>query len=100
EADNGGDFITEVARRTGIKIRIISGAEEARLIHMAAGYRVHIGGTPPVVIDIGGGSVEVTLGTASHLSYGRSFKLGVIRLTARFVRTDPLAPRAEQRVGE
>ena len=98
EADNGGDFITEVARRTGIKIRIISGAEEARLIHMAAVYGVHIGGTPAVVIDIGGGSVEVTLGTASHLSYGRSFKLGVIRLTERFVRTDPLAPRDERRL--
>src|SRR5262245_44115480 len=98
EADNGGDFIAEVEKRTGIKIRIISGPEEARLIHMAAVYGVHIGGTPAVVIDIGGGSIEVTLGTASHLTYARSFKLGVIRLTERFVRTDPLSPRDERRL--
>ena len=68
EADNGGDFIAEVARRTGIQVRVISGTEEARLIHIAAVYGVHMGGSPAVVIDIGGGSIEVTLGTASHLS--------------------------------
>jgi exopolyphosphatase/guanosine-5'-triphosphate,3'-diphosphate pyrophosphatase len=98
EADNGGDFIAAVRRRTGIQIRVISGTEEARLIHLAAVYGVHMGGSPAVVIDIGGGSVEVTLGTASHLSHARSFKLGVIRLTERFVHTDPLAPRDERRL--
>jgi exopolyphosphatase/guanosine-5'-triphosphate,3'-diphosphate pyrophosphatase len=98
EADNGGDFIAEVARRTGIQIRVISGTEEARLIHLAAVYGVHMGGSPAVVIDIGGGSIEVTLGTASHLSHARSFKLGVIRLTERFVRTDPLSARDERRL--
>src|SRR3954462_11879123 len=95
EADNGGDFIAEVAKRTAIQIRIISGSEEARLIHMAAVYGVSIGSTPAVVIDIGGGSIEVTLGSASHLTFARSFKLGVIRLTERFVRTDPLSARDE-----
>jgi exopolyphosphatase/guanosine-5'-triphosphate,3'-diphosphate pyrophosphatase len=98
EADNGGDFIDEVAKRTGIQIRIIVGNEEARLIHLAAVYGVHMGGSPAVVIDIGGGSVEVTLGTASHLTKSGSFKLGVIRLTERFVRTDPLSPRDERRM--
>jgi exopolyphosphatase/guanosine-5'-triphosphate,3'-diphosphate pyrophosphatase len=98
EADNGGDFIAEVRRRTGIALRVISGADEARLIHIAAVYGVHMGGSPAVVIDIGGGSVEVTLGTASHLTHAKSFKLGVIRLTERFVRTDPLAGRDERRL--
>jgi len=98
EADNGGDFIAQVGRQIGIKIRVISGTEEARLIHMAAVYGVHMGGSPAVVIDIGGGSIEVTLGTASHLTHARSFKLGVIRLTERFVRTDPLSDRDERRL--
>ena len=44
EADNGGDFIAEVERQTGIRVRVISGTEEARLIHLAAGYGVDIGG--------------------------------------------------------
>jgi exopolyphosphatase/guanosine-5'-triphosphate,3'-diphosphate pyrophosphatase len=98
EAENGGDFIAEVHRQTGIAIRVISGTEEARLIHLAAGYGVDVGGSTAVVVDIGGGSVEITLGTASHLTSGKSFKLGVIRLTERFVRTDPLAERDERRL--
>ena len=98
EADNGGDFIAEVDRQTGIRIRVISGTEEARLIHLAAGYGVDIGGTTAVVVDIGGGSVEVTLGTATHLTLGRSFKVGVIRLTERFVKSDPLSDGDERRL--
>jgi exopolyphosphatase/guanosine-5'-triphosphate,3'-diphosphate pyrophosphatase len=98
EAENGGDFIAEVGRQTGIRIRVISGTEEARLIHLAAGYGVDVGGNTAVVIDIGGGSVEVTVGTATHLTQGKSFKTGVIRLTERFVRTDPLSSHDERRL--
>jgi exopolyphosphatase/guanosine-5'-triphosphate,3'-diphosphate pyrophosphatase len=98
EAENGGDFIAEVDRQTGIHIRVISGTEEARLIHLAAGYGVDVGGSTAVVIDIGGGSVEITLGTATQLTAGRSFKAGVIRLTERFVKSDPLAGRDERRI--
>jgi exopolyphosphatase / guanosine-5'-triphosphate,3'-diphosphate pyrophosphatase len=98
EADNGGDFIGEVDRLTGIKIRVISGTEEARLIHLAAGYGVDIGGSTAVVVDIGGGSVEVTLGNATHLTLGKSFKVGVIRLTEAFVKSDPLSDGDERKL--
>ena len=98
EAENGGDFIAQVDRETGIRIKVISGTEEARLIHLAAAYGVDVGATPAVVVDIGGGSVEVTVGTATHLSLGRSFKTGVIRLTERFVRTDPLTRHDQRRL--
>jgi exopolyphosphatase/guanosine-5'-triphosphate,3'-diphosphate pyrophosphatase len=98
EAENGGDFIAEVARQTGIRIKVISGTEEARLIHLAAGYGVDVGGSTAVVIDIGGGSVEITLGTATHLTLGKSFKTGVIRLTEHFVKTDPLSARDQRRL--
>ena len=96
EADNGGDFIAEVGRATGIQIKVISGGEEARLIHLAAGYGVDIGASTAVVVDIGGGSVEVTLGSATQMTLGRSFKVGVIRLTERFVKSDPLSDRDER----
>ena len=98
EADNGGDFIAEVDRQTGIRIRVISGTEEARLIHLAAGYGVDVGGSTAVVVDIGGGSVEVTHGTATQMALGKSFKVGVIRLTERFVKSDPLSERDERRL--
>ena len=57
-----------------------------------------VGGTTAVVIDIGGGSVEVTLGTATHLTEGKSFKAGVIRLTERFVKSDPLSDHDARRL--
>ena len=98
EAENGGDFIARVRRETGIPVRVISGTEEARLIHRAAGYGVDMSEGPGVVIDIGGGSVEITLGTPHRMAMGRSFKAGVIRLTERFVKTDPLSDRDEQRL--
>jgi exopolyphosphatase/guanosine-5'-triphosphate,3'-diphosphate pyrophosphatase len=98
EAENGGDFIADVDRRTGIKIRVISGDEEARLVHLAAAYGVDVGSSTACAVDIGGGSVEVTLGTAAHMALGRSFKTGVIRLTERFVKSDPLGRRDERRL--
>lgn len=98
EAENGGDFIAMVRRDTGIRVRVISGTEEARLIHRAAGYGVDMSEGASVVIDIGGGSVEITLGTAHRMALGRSFKTGVIRLTERFVKTDPLVARDERRL--
>jgi exopolyphosphatase / guanosine-5'-triphosphate,3'-diphosphate pyrophosphatase len=98
ESENGGDFIAEVGRQTGIRVRVISGSEEARLIHLAAGYGVNVGGSSAVVIDIGGGSVEITLGTATHLSHAKSFKVGVIRMTERFVKSDPLSHQNERRL--
>jgi exopolyphosphatase/guanosine-5'-triphosphate,3'-diphosphate pyrophosphatase len=98
EAPNGGEFLAAVAERTSIHPLVISGQEEARLVHLAAAYGVNASGGTTVVIDIGGGSTEMTLGTASEVHLARSFALGVIRLTDRFVTSDPLSERDERRL--
>jgi len=98
EAENGGDFVARVRRDVGIHVRIISGLEEARLIHLAAAYAAGVRSHSSAVIDIGGGSVEITLGTAARMQLGGSFKIGVIRLTERFVTSDPLSRDDERRV--
>ena len=98
EARNGADLVATVRREVGIRVRIISGLEEARLIHLAAAYALGVGRRASVVIDIGGGSTEITLGTAARMQLGRSFKLGVIRLTERFARTDPLSDGDVRRI--
>ena len=98
EAENAGEFLARIVEETGIRPRVISGTEEARLIHLAAVYGVDVMRGPAVVIDIGGGSVEITLGDAETLRLGRSFKMGVIRLTERFVTSDPLAARDERKM--
>ncbi len=100
EAENGGEFLDEVYRQTGVRARTISGTQEARLIHIAAAYGVDIGANAAVVVDIGGGSVEITLGTAAGARLVRSFKLGVIRLTERFVTSDPLSAAQERRLAK
>jgi exopolyphosphatase/guanosine-5'-triphosphate,3'-diphosphate pyrophosphatase len=100
EAENGGDFLAAVRDQTGIDVRVISGAEEARLIHIAATYGIDLARRHGVVIDIGGGSVEITLGAAREPVLARSFKAGVIRLAERFVRADPIARRDERRLVE
>jgi exopolyphosphatase/guanosine-5'-triphosphate,3'-diphosphate pyrophosphatase len=98
EAENGGEFLAAVERETGIKPQVISGTEEARLIHLAAVYGVDVAGASAVVIDIGGGSVEITHGVGASLRAAKSFKLGVIRLTERFVHTDPISGRDEKKL--
>ena len=98
EADNGADWVTAVKRELGLHVRVISGTEEARLIHLAAGYAADVGKHTAVVIDIGGGSTEITAGTSERMHVGRSFKLGVIRLTERFVKTDPLSHHDRRRL--
>jgi exopolyphosphatase / guanosine-5'-triphosphate,3'-diphosphate pyrophosphatase len=98
EARNGGEFLARIERETGIRPRVISGTEEARLIHLAAVYGVNVGSGRAVGIDIGGGSVEITLGTSTSIQAARSFKIGVIRLTERFVQSDPLSARDERRL--
>jgi exopolyphosphatase/guanosine-5'-triphosphate,3'-diphosphate pyrophosphatase len=98
EAENGGEFLKAIAAQTNIRARVISGTEEARLIHMAAAYGIGRPGEITVAIDIGGGSVEVTRGAGATVDAARSFKLGVIRLTERFVKSDPIEPRDERKL--
>jgi exopolyphosphatase / guanosine-5'-triphosphate,3'-diphosphate pyrophosphatase len=98
EAENGPEFLAAVARETGIRVRVISGTEEARLIHRAAVYGVDVQREPAVVIDIGGGSVEITLGRGSRLQLARSFKLGVLRMMERHGASDPLSRGDERRM--
>jgi len=98
EAENGSDFLKAIVEKTGIRPRVISGTEEARLIHQAAAYGVGLSGEVGIVIDIGGGSVEITRGAGLTMDTGQSFKLGVIRLTERFVKSDPIAARDQRKL--
>src|SRR5262249_14478881 len=98
EAENGGGFLQAISEQAGMRLRVLSGTEEARLIHLAATYGVSLAGDVAVVIDIGGGSVEVTRGAGAAIELGKSFKLGVIRLTERFVKSDPLDSRDDRRL--
>lgn len=98
EAANGEDFLERVAGEIGFYPQVVSGEEEARLIHLAVVHSVNVEGRRTLVLDIGGGSVELAMGAGAQVEWAVSEKLGVIRMTERFVRSDPLAARDERRL--
>ncbi|MEC4672678.1 MAG: exopolyphosphatase, partial [Nitrospirota bacterium] len=59
EAKNGGDFIEQVNKETGVRIRVITGNEEARLIYLGVRQRMDLSEKPSLIVDVGGGSVEL-----------------------------------------
>jgi len=83
EAENGTEFLNAIFQRTGVMPRVISGSEEARLIFLAVRHAIDLGGECGLVIDIGGGSVEVAVGNQSDVLLAQSMRLGVQRLVHR-----------------
>lgn len=80
EARNQREVVRAIAERTGIKIEIIRGEEEAELIHLAVSDRVELEDKLALLIDIGGGSVEVTLVDHGSIVRTESAPMGTVRL--------------------
>jgi exopolyphosphatase/guanosine-5'-triphosphate,3'-diphosphate pyrophosphatase len=91
EATNGGDFIERVRNELKLHIRVVSAKEEARLIYLAVRHAFPLGKLPALMVDIGGGSVEFIVGDKEKAILLESRKLGASRMTATFVRTDPIS---------
>lgn len=96
ESTNGGDFVLLVKKQLGLPIQVISAQEEAHLIYLAVRQAIdlssHAGG-PSLIVDIGGGSCELIVGTNARPLLLESFKLGASRLTQQFVASDPISRR-------
>src|SRR5271168_1407911 len=95
EARNRTEFIRRIKRETGLTVEVISGLDEARLIFQAARHALGLEGGPHLLVDVGGGSVELVLVKDGQPLWMHSVKLGVARLTERFLTDDP--PSAAQR---
>jgi exopolyphosphatase/guanosine-5'-triphosphate,3'-diphosphate pyrophosphatase len=98
EAQNGEAFVERVRRETGIRVKIISGREEARLIARAAAHSLGLDGGPHLFFDVGGGSVELGLIQDGQPIWLESLPLGVARLTERFLAHDPPTPKERKRL--
>lgn len=92
DASNRSDFVEQVQTEVGLAVEVLSGEDEALLT-----YRGAVSGLPRVnralVLDIGGGSTEISAGDASHILRNWSLNVGSIRLTERFLKHDPPLPR-------
>lgn len=92
-ADNGAELVDRIGQETGIAVEVISGHEEARLVFGAIRAAVVLDPSPAVCFDLGGGSLEVMVGDGRGMDWATSLPLGVARLTAELVRSDPLSKR-------
>jgi len=86
EAKNSDILRDRIARRTGIDIQIIRWEEEARLIHLAVATAVNLKGKNALLIDIGGGSVEVTISRGRNILSTESYNMGTVRLLQKLAR--------------
>ena len=88
-ASNGPEAAERIEAATGVAIKVVSGIREAQLIFEAVRASVLIDPSPALCADLGGGSLELSVGDRFGLAYASSLHLGVGRLTAGYVRTDP-----------
>lgn len=115
DARNQQAFLAWVHSATGWKVEIISGLEEGRLIHLGVVANEPAARGRCLLIDLGGGSCEVTRSEHSTIQEMVSLPLGAVRLTRQFLRHDPARPeevtrmqdwirrelrRAEQQLGD
>jgi exopolyphosphatase/guanosine-5'-triphosphate,3'-diphosphate pyrophosphatase len=92
EARNGLDVLGRVREATGVTIEVLPGVEEARLTYVAARHWTAFSARRLLVVDIGGGSLEVAGGEGERPELAESLPLGATRLTRRFVSSDPVRP--------
>jgi exopolyphosphatase/guanosine-5'-triphosphate,3'-diphosphate pyrophosphatase len=97
EARNSGRFIKE-ARKLGIPVRVISGEEEARLIYLAVSHAIPFPEGPVALMDIGGGSTEITWVLQGQAVASLSMPWGIQRIADAVGTENPPTPRDFQRV--
>lgn len=90
DASNGQTFLTRVRRESGLKPRVLDGEEEARLAFRSALAHFELGVGRSVVMDIGGGSLELALAAEGLVERLVTFPFGAIRLTEQFLQDQPL----------
>ena len=89
DAENGSDLLREIELRYGFTTRLLSGGEEAALTlrGVSSGHELSKG---TLLLDIGGGSTELVLGGENgEVAFSASLQLGCVRLTERYLGSDP-----------
>ncbi|MEU7302201.1 Ppx/GppA phosphatase family protein [Streptomyces sp. NPDC007189] len=92
EATNADDVLARVADETGVRLQVLSGAEEARLTFLAVRRWFGWSAGKLLVLDIGGGSLEIAYGMDEEPDTAVSLPLGAGRLTAAWLPGDPPSP--------
>jgi len=94
EAKNGGDFVSAARAVAGITPRVIPAREEGRLIHLAVRSALPLPVAPSLILDIGGGSLQMVVGDREKLLRVVSAPLGALRLAELYPLGNPPRPAA------
>jgi exopolyphosphatase/guanosine-5'-triphosphate,3'-diphosphate pyrophosphatase len=97
KASNGPEFLAEMKRETGLRVRIIDGREEAELAALSAWHHFEMANARYLLVDIGGGSVEIVSAVGSHIEEIASLELGAVFLTEKFLAKDPIPDKDFER---
>jgi exopolyphosphatase/guanosine-5'-triphosphate,3'-diphosphate pyrophosphatase len=89
EAADGQAHVARLGDEAGVPVRVVAADEEARLVFTAVRASVVLEPAPAVALDLGGGSLEITVGDAHGVWCCTSVPLGIARLSAELVRSDP-----------
>ena len=92
DATNRDEFLEPATRILGVPVEVISGLEEARLIHLGVQAEWPHPKERLLILDVGGGSAELILAEQGHLVKAFSKPLGAVRLTEMFLKSDPPDP--------
>ena len=90
-AKNGKQVATIIETETGIKINIIDGEKEAKLIYKGVSKAIKLTDEYYLIMDIGGGSVEFIISNKNEIKWLKSFEIGGQRLLERFHINDPIS---------
>ena len=88
DAENGSAFVAELRERFALSARVLDGEEEARLTYLGATSE-QPPSEPTLVVDIGGGSTELIVGSGTEISFHTSLQVGVVRHSERHIGSDP-----------
>ena len=80
EAKNGKEVVKQIHKKTGVKVDIIGGKEEAAIISSTDLNELIEGNDSYLYVDVGGGSTEITVFSAGKIITSKSFKIGTVRL--------------------
>ena len=98
EAKNGATLVERARREAGIALEAIEGIEEARLIQLAVTRRINLGDKRALLVDVGGGSTELTLIEKGHTVFTVSLHLGTVRMLEAYLKGAKTVDRKRERL--
>jgi exopolyphosphatase/guanosine-5'-triphosphate,3'-diphosphate pyrophosphatase len=90
DAKNGSILVNEIKERFHLDVEIISGEREAELIHKGVSIGFEMDDSPVLIMDIGGGSLEIIIANKTSIHFQKSFDLGMRRVMEKLELSDPL----------